>query len=420
MSFSMTRFIRFGPNLGSLSSGVAFISIGTAVSAVCNLAVIGIIARTYDISDSALFIAWWATVTIAPLGLGLVEITLARKSVNVSGEQHLRIPRNIVGEGITLASILFMIMSIGSIGLMNKQDTSSALYMISILLFSILTLIQVLQRGHALSQKKFRDSGIHLGLDGIGRLMFVLPLVFYFEIGMQSLIIASTLSSLIAIVFMKTKNQIQISFPRSIKDFALSQDLLRMSTATFGVVAVSYVVAPWFASQANSTKLATLFIASLTLSRVPMQFAGAFFSPVMVHLASLYESGEVNNAKKLEIKVLFRTGVVAIAFVPFYVLLAPYFLTLYLGFDSEISIWITFGQALVASMILISAVLQASLVAQNKWSSIASAWLPAILIMFVFLALPFDAVLIAIIGPMVSMMFVVLKMLFAVRSAGVT
>ncbi len=408
----MTRFIRFGPNLGSLSSGVAFISMGTAVSAVCNLLVIGIIARTYDISDSALFIAWWATVTIAPLGLGLVEITLARKSVNVSGEQHLGIPRNLVGEGITLASILFMIMSIGSIGLISKQDTSSALYMISILLFSILTLIQVFQRGHALSQKKFRDSGIHLGLDGFGRLMFVLPLVFYFEIGMQSLIMASTVSSLIAIVFMKTKNQMQISFPRSRKDFALSKELLRMSTATFGVVAVSYLVAPWFASQVNSTKIVTLFIASLTLSRVPIQFAGAFFSPVMVHLAALYESGEIKSAKRLEIKVLFRTGIIAISFVPLYVLAAPSLLSLYLGIDTSLSNWVTFGQALVASLLLMGSVVQASLVAQNRWRLIASAWLPATGLMIICFILPTDAIWIAVAGPVIAAIFVLLRMLY--------
>lgn len=408
----MIRLIRQRLSSGSLSSGVAFISLGTAVSAVCNLAVIGIVARNYDLSDSALFIAWWATVTIAPLGLGLVEITLARKSIIVAGEQKSRIPKHFVGEGITLALMLFTIMTIGSVGLLSKQNASSGLYIFSLFLFSTMTLIQVLQRGHALSQKKFRDSAIHIGLDGVGRLIFVLPLTLYFEIEMKSLMIAATLSSLIAIAFMKTKNRTQFSFPSSKKDFAISQELLRMSTATFGIVAVSYLVAPWLASQANSTKLTTLFIASLTLSRVPVQFAGAFFSPVMVHLAALYESGNLKDAKKLEMKVLSRTGIIAIAFIPVYVLVAPSLLYVYLGFGVNISNWVTFGQALVASFLLIASVVQASLVAQNRWRLIASAWLPAICLMIIFFFLPTDAVWIAIVGPISATTFVLVRMLY--------
>ena len=303
-------------------------------------------------------------------------------------------------------------MGIGSIGITNKQDVSGSLYLLSVLLFTVLTLIQVLQRGYALSQKKFIDTGIYLGLDGISRFLISVPLIFVYEIEIQHLIVIASITPLESIAFLKLKVKTQINFPRSRKDFLVSKELLRMSTAVIGTVMISYLVAPWFASQVQSSKLVALFIASLTLSRIPLQFSGAFFSPFMVHLAALYESGDVENAKKLEIKVFCRAGILALLFVPAYVLVAPILISVYLGFDPDLSNWVTFGQALVAGLLLFGSVVQASLVAQNRWPLIASAWLPAIFFMGICFILPIDKLWIAVVGPILAATYVLLRMIF--------
>jgi O-antigen/teichoic acid export membrane protein len=394
----------------SVSSGIAYLSVGSAINAVANIALVGVVARNFDEIDSALFLTWWATVTSAAIGLGLIEVTIARKLVHGSGSNKQKLQAKFLGEGISVTMVFSLILVTTSLGVFTKYPAATLPYFLSLLIFPFLTLIQVLQRGEALSRQKFPDSANQLVVDGISRLAISFLLVQFTSLEIQALILCCSLTPLVSILFMRYRLNLTFTIPRNIREFTISSELLRLSTSTLGVIFVSYLISPWFSSQIDSAQLVMIFIASLTLSRIPMQFMGSVFSPIMVHISILYERGERDKAKNLEVNILKRTSIVVLIFIPTYVCFAPALLSIYLGTYQHLSLWIMFGHALVSGLLLLASVFQAILLARNSWATISKAWSPAIVLMAILFVVPGDTLWIAVLGPLVASLYALLRL----------
>ncbi len=399
----------------SPSVGIAILSLGVSANAIGNLISIGIVSRNYVSSDTALFLAWWATVTSASIGLGLIEITIARKSVSLSEVDTLRLPARFVGEGITVTFLLVLLLTFTSAGIIIKGSISPATYLLSLLVFPVLILIQVLQRGEALSRNKFADSSIQLAIDGIGRAAITYFLVRFTNSDVSTLILLCSLSPFISILYMRYRLKLHFTMPKKVSDYKISPELLRLSASTVGILYISYLVAPWFAYRIDSGQFVTAFIASMALSRIPMQFMGSFFSPIMVNVSMLYDVGNYSQAKILESIMLKRTLFLILIYIPAYVMLGSKLLTFYLGSAQGLPLWILFGQASTSGLLLLCTVVQAILIARNRWDAISSAWVLAVILMTFLYLSPIDTTLIAVYGPLIVSSFVLVRMLYAKR-----
>jgi O-antigen/teichoic acid export membrane protein len=134
---------------------------------------------------------------------------------------------------------------------------------------------------------------------------------------------------------------------------------------------------PWLSGRGAEAALVGAFSGALTLSRIPIQLGGAAFGPLLRRFAHAIEIEDASRER-----ADFRGAVtgavgVALAFALGFSLLAPPFISLYLGSAYDVPRWVCALLAVSSGAMLVAVVAQVRAAAQERWRAISYSWLLA-------------------------------------------
>lgn len=373
----------FATRSGQVAIGVITAGVGTMV-------MLATVSRLTQPSVFSVFAAWWIAATLAIFPLGVFEVLLARLVISdVAAKRSTTWSVGAVTARagvwvILLATSLVVADHVISGWLFAGSDGLPSL----LGLFMVIALCQTLQRGLATGRSSFGTVGLVFAWDGLFRAAFATLAAALQPTRPAVIAGAVCLGSAASVVAVHTRSHGWAARPRLFEPRIRTRLALLLLAGSAGPILINNAAVPWLS--ANGARALTIgaFSGALTLSRVPIQFSGAVFGPLMNRMSQAVEVGDREASAILNRRALAAASLAAGIFALAFTGLGSLGLEALVGSAYTLPWW-TFGcLGLSSSCMLVSLVVQARAAAEQLWAGIAACWIVAAVTFLSSLALP--------------------------------
>jgi O-antigen/teichoic acid export membrane protein len=358
-------------------------TVTVAVGVVCNgagtIVMLAIASRVLTVDDFATFSTWWIAATLVIFPLGVFEALLTRQVVSdvVAGVPAKLGTSAVAARATSVVAPVAVALAAAAplVGAALFEDAEVAA--LALAGYLLVGFVQTLERGHAAGVDRFGVVAALLALDGGFRTVGVIACA---VLGLTSPVAISLAvllgSGLTAVVgHMLLRDWLGRSRGRK-PSFKTTTALLMLAGAS-GPMLINNASVPWLSGRGADAALVGAFSGALTLSRVPIQLGGAAFGPLLRRFAHAIDVGDAARER-----ADFRGAVtgavgVALVFVLGFSLLAPPFISLYLGSAYDVPRWVCALLAVSSGAMLVAVVAQVRAAAQERWRAISYSWLLA-------------------------------------------
>jgi O-antigen/teichoic acid export membrane protein len=362
-------------------------------------------ARALDPGQLALFMTWWATVTLLVTAFGVFEVYLARAwmAARAAGGPTERVVAQLGGQ------LMLLVGAIAALAWVLAGPLADALFdgerwaVLMIPFYGATWAVLALQRGVATGQLRFAVVGGQLAAEGILRVVLVAVALTVTGPDASTVGLAVVLAGLMAVALTGAALRGWLVRPAPLLRELPVVPLLWLLLGAVGPVLVGNVGVPWLAwAMPDDPILLAAFAGAMTLSRVPTQFVSAVFSPMMAALAQAVDQDDSRRHDLVLSRALRLSLTLGGIFVAMCFLVGPLVLALYLGPSYQLPRWVLGLLGLASALVLLATIQQASLAAHLRWTSIAGAWALGTLVFGAVLVLPMDPVLRAAVAPVAA------------------
>ena len=404
--------MRPGEGSGALVlRGSALMALGLVISGVGTLVMVAIASRGLPPSQFAVFTTWWLTATILAPMMGVFEVylaraILARSSTGLPEEEAIS---QLFGLSLVAVGVVASLTVLAAPVLADRVFGGDLWAPLTIPVFVAVVALQSIQRGVASGRRAFGVIGLQLSLDGVLRALLA-GLVIWGGAG-SLVFITPILAGLVSVAAVSPRLQGWMHPPRPRHRAVEVSPIGWLLVAAGGPVLIGNAVAPWFAAAAVSdVAVVAGFSAALLVSRVPTQLASAAFAPVMAQMARLVDRGDVHGLGRTRRKALVWAALIGAAFTTAYMVLGQWALSLYVGPGYEVPRWTLGLLAGASALLFLATIQQAALTAQNRWGTIAVAWVSGTVAFGATLLLPVSPIVRASLAPFVGVLVAAIAM----------
>jgi O-antigen/teichoic acid export membrane protein len=381
------------------------VAAGLTVSGLGTVAMIALAARAMPAQQYAAFAVWWTVATLVGTSFGVFEVYLARLVVTdaVAGRSTRAVTGLMAGRaGVVVLGLIVVQLAL-------SEWLASALFdghlgaALLLPAFTALAAAQALQRGSATGYRKFIATAGQLGTDGVFRICLVGAIIALGAETVTTLALACCTAAAASLLVGTVLCREWLAPPRLRGPEVPVRPMGYLLLGSLGPILANNGSVPWLAST-DSVSAYTLgaFAGAVTLSRIPTQFIAAAFSPLLAHLAKSVEEGDEKTFRRLRRNADVLASGLGGAYVLCFAAIGPWLLSLYLGGEYRLVVWVLAVLAAASSLMFIAVVQQAGLVALDRWAHIGFSWLVGTAAFVFVLTLPVDTLVRATIAPLIA------------------
>ena len=390
-----------------MATGTLLVAVGLTVTGAGTVAMMAMSARSMPATEYAAFAVWWTVATLLGTSFGVFEAYLARLLIGTFSAG--RSPDVVTGLMLGRAALVVVVLAAALLALApllaGRLFADHVWAAVLLPLFTALAAAQALQRGAATGRHDFGAIAAQLSADGIARVALVGALALAGADTVDTLAVACVLAAAVSLLVGGWRVGPWLAAPRLRGAEAAVKPLIFLLVGSVGPLLANNGSVPWLAAT-HSVDAYTLgaFAGAVTLSRIPTQFVSAVFSPLLAHLSQTVENDDRTTFRHLRRSAEVAAVALGVVYVLVFGVLGPWLLSVYLGPQYRLEVWVLVVLAAASSGMFVVVVQQAGLAALDRWSRIALAWVGGTAAFVVVLAVPGDTLLRATVAPLAGVL----------------
>lgn len=402
----------------ALLGRTGLVALGVTASGIGTLVMLGVSAHGSSVSTFATVATWWVLATLVAYPFGVFETYLTR--LVVTDRARGRSPRASVATMTGRAGALALVMA--AIGTALDPVLRNGVFRDVpglgpfLGLFCLIGALQALVRGYAAGTGRFGTVSLQLSLDGVGRAVAVTVVVVLRPDDVYAQVTAICLGAGLSVVLAALRCPEWWNRPRWSNGAVGHTEVVVLLVGAIGPILINNLSVPWLSHVDVRAALVGAFSGALTLSRVPVQLAGAAFGPLLTEISHLVESGDRTTLRRMTLRASALAAAVAAVFVIGFTLLGPWVLTRFIGARYQLPTWVFLELGAATGVMLVAVVMQSRVAAQERWIPLAASWMLGAVVFVAVLALPLPVLVRAAVSPLAAVVAALLALVWVIRS----
>lgn len=382
---------------GQVGAGVLLSGIGT-------LAMLAVSAHGSSPRVFAVVATWWILATLVAFPFGVFESYLTR--LVVADRAQGRDPRASLATMAGRAGVLTLLVVVVATLLdpVLDGDVFGGSRGLGLLLgvFCVIGAAQALLRGYAAGHGRFGVVSLQLSSDGIGRAGALSLVVLLHPDDVHAQAAAICVGAALSVVVSAARLPHWRARPRVRDPRIRHLEVIALLVGAVGPILINNLSVPWLSHRGSTALLVGAFSGALTLSRVPVQLAGAAFGPLLTEISHLVEAHDVAALRRVTVRAVAFSAAIAALSVAGFTLLGPCALGVFIGGEYVLPTWVFLSLGSATGVMLVAIVVQSRVAAQGEWVALASSWFLAALVFLAVLPLPLPVLSRAALSPLAA------------------